>query len=192
MEGNMMKTFKRLPGDRLRTGNTHTSLVTPATGVTTYMTGVLAWSRAFGAPQVSSRTGEVHRRGSDVSTPREAAAVSIYAVDSEDGLTDLYVHFLKGTGYSVRAFNQRAEALAAMAEDEHGPDLLIMDYLGDSMPVDDFLQRCRLLHPAVRILMASGFGEDDVQFSGTRPDRFLQKPFTAEEFLREVGRTLAV
>jgi DNA-binding NarL/FixJ family response regulator len=72
------------------------------------------------------------------------------------------------------------------------PDLLITDYCGPSMPVDRFLQRCLIVHPSLRILMTSGFSQTFVRFSVARPDRFIQKPFTADEFLREVRAALAV
>jgi len=59
------------------------------------------------------------------------------------------------------------------------------------MSVERFLQQCLGVHPDLRILMASGFRHSDLQLSQLRPDRFIQKPFTADEFLREVRATLA-
>jgi hypothetical protein len=38
--------------------------------------------------------------------------------------------------------------------------------------------------------MASGFSQTFVRFSSVRPDRFIQKPFTADEFLKEVRAAL--
>jgi DNA-binding NtrC family response regulator len=117
---------------------------------------------------------------------------SIYIVDDEPRLTDLYSIILEGRGYAVKAFNHRVEALASLKGDRRKPDLLIMDYLGHSMSVDQFMQRCLLAHPTLRILMATGFSQVDAKFSYIRPDRFLQKPFTADEFLQEVKAALAV
>jgi len=120
------------------------------------------------------------------------AGPSIYVVDDTEGLTELYTLFLKGTGCNVRAYDNRAEALAALAADRTKPDLLIMDYLGDSMPVDRFMLCCRVVRPSLRILMASGLSQTDVQFfSPVRPNRFIRKPFTAGEFLQEVKAALA-
>ena len=120
-----------------------------------------------------------------------AIAPSIYVVDDAPHLTELYAALLGMTGYNVRAFNDRAHALAAMNADTNKPDLLITDYRGASMAIDRFLDRCIAVHPGLRILMASGFGEIDMRLSGTRPDRFLQKPFTADELHREVEIALA-
>lgn len=116
---------------------------------------------------------------------------SVYVVDDAEGLAELYALFLKETGCTVRTYNHRADALAAMATDRTRPNLLIMDYLGDSMPVDRFLQCCVAVHPSLRILMASELSQTDVRSSSVRPDRSIQKPFTAHEFLQEVRAALA-
>lgn len=118
------------------------------------------------------------------------AAPSIYVVDEAEGLTELYTLFLKGTGFIVRAYNHRADALAALAADRMRPDLLITDYVGDSMPVDRFLQRCRVVHPSLRILIVSELSQRDVMSCCVRHDRFIQRPFTADEFLQEVRAAL--
>lgn len=120
-----------------------------------------------------------------------AEAPLIYAVDDLPELTELYVTLLKATGYGVRAFNDRAKAMSALESDRTKPDLLITDYCGLSMPVDGFMHRCRVVHPTLRILMASGVGQTEVRFSQAKPDRFIQKPFTPEEFRQEVVATLA-
>ena len=118
------------------------------------------------------------------------ARPSIYVVDDAAGVTELYTLFLKETGCIVRTYNDRAEALVALMKDRTRPDLLITDYLGDSMPVDRFLQYCLVVHPSLRILMATELSQRDVRSSCVRPDRFIQKPFTADEFLQEVRAAL--
>jgi DNA-binding response OmpR family regulator len=120
---------------------------------------------------------------------RPAATPLIYAVDDRPELTELYITLLQATGYSVRVFNDRARALSALTEDR--PDLLIADFLGHAVPVDMFLRRCRAVHPTLRILMVSGLGFTEVTLSQAIPDRFVQKPFTPEEFRQEVAAALA-
>jgi CheY-like chemotaxis protein len=137
-----------------------------------------------------SRSEDVIQKDSSPSARRSAGAGSIYAVDDDEGLIELYAILLEARGYLVRAFHDRAEALAALEKDRDGPELLIMDYLGHSMPVDRFMHRSLAAHPTLRILMASGLSSAHVRFSSARPDRFIQKPFTAEEFLKEVKAAL--
>ena len=111
----------------------------------------------------------------------------IYVVDDAPELTELYTVILEETGYIVKAFNDRAKALKA---EKATPDLLITDCAGNSMSVDRFLVCCLGIRPTLRVLMASGYNQTDVRFFKARPERFIQKPFTAEEFLRRVRVTL--
>lgn len=122
---------------------------------------------------------------------RADATASIYVVDDEEGVTELYAAVLKTVGHSVRTFNDRSAALTALTVENERPNLLITDYRGHAMPVDRFLRLCRTVHPTLRILMASAFHPTDVRFARPRPDRFLQKPFTPDELRQEVTATLA-
>jgi DNA-binding NtrC family response regulator len=115
----------------------------------------------------------------------------IYAVDDMACLTELYALVLEASGHSVRGFNDRRAALAALKSEREKPALLITDYRNVSMPLDRFLQECVASHPSLRILMATGFGHNHAWFSAITPDRFLQKPFTPEELQKEVRAALA-
>lgn len=130
------------------------------------------------------------RNTSSSSAPRMTDAPVIYAVDDMTDLTDLYLTLLEATGYRVKTFNDRAGALAALTAERTKPKLLITDYLGLSMSVDQFLHRCLAVHPTLRILMASGFNPTDMRFLQAKPDRFLEKPFAPEDLQREVRAAL--
>ena len=119
------------------------------------------------------------------------AGPSVYVVDEAEGMTELYTLFLKGTGCIVRGYNHRLDALTALMADRTRPELLIMDYFGDSMPVDHFLQRCPVIHPSLQILVASELSLRDVTSLCVRPDWSIQKPFTADEFVQEVRAALS-
>ena len=127
---------------------------------------------------------------SSASAPKTTEAPLIYAVDDAPELTELYTILLEGTGYVVRAFNDRAKALTALKAEGTKPDLLITDCVGPSMSFDRFLECCLVVYPSLRILMVSGYSQTDVRFPRTESDRFIQKPFTIEEFLRRVRATL--
>jgi CheY-like chemotaxis protein len=114
----------------------------------------------------------------------------IYVVDDLPRLTELYATLLSETAYEVKTFNDRRTALAVLRQDR-APALLITDYLGSTMPICRFIQQSRGVHPRLRILMASGLDPAQMQFSSGRPDRFLQKPFTAHEFQQAITAVLA-
>src|SRR5262249_27179007 len=138
----------------------------------------------------SPRSGSFLQNSDSASALRTTETASIYLVDDEESLTELYTLFLKGNDYIVRSFNLRTEALAALKADSKKPDLLITDYCGLAMPVERFMHHCLVVHPTLRILMASGLSQTFAPFPSVRPDRFIQKPFTADEFLQEVRATL--
>lgn len=115
----------------------------------------------------------------------------IYVVDDQDGVGELYAIFLQANGYRVRTFTDRAAALTALTMDKAKPALLITDYFGLSMPIEHFIEKCRAIHPALRILMASGCHQPDVHLGRTLPGRFIQKPFTPDELQQEVQAALA-
>src|SRR5580765_8099607 len=121
---------------------------------------------------------------------RRPAPPSIYAVDDVPRLTELYTSLLEATGYAITTFNDRGKALACLEGEKKKQSLLITDYIGLSMPIDDFMQGCRAVHPDLRILMASGFSQRDMRPLRVKPNRFIQKPFTPEELRREVRAAL--
>jgi CheY-like chemotaxis protein len=127
---------------------------------------------------------------SGASTSRTPAAVTIFAVDDMPSLTALYSSMLEPAGYRVRTFNDRVQALVALKADRTKPALLITDYLGLSMPADHFMHACRVLHPGLRILMASGFHPQAMRLRLAQPDRLIHKPFTPEQFRQEVRAAL--
>ena len=118
-----------------------------------------------------------------------AGPPAIYVVDDLPRLTELYATLLSDTAYPVKTFNDRTTALAVLKCDR-APLLLITDYAGSTMPVGSFIQEFRRVHPRLPILMASGFDRDQMQFSTCRPDLFLQKPFTAQEFRQAITALL--
>jgi DNA-binding response OmpR family regulator len=150
-------------------------------------------------PDTNAHTAPVQRPSSlerlvestsSTSASRTTEAQLIYAVDDAPELTELYTILLEGTGYIVRAFNDRPKALTALKAERTKPDLLITDCVGPSMSFDRFLECCLVIYPSLRILIVSGYSQTDVRFPRTESDRFVQKPFTIEEFLRRVRATL--
>jgi DNA-binding NtrC family response regulator len=123
--------------------------------------------------------------------PARVTSGFVYVVDDEPHLAELYTIILEAADCRVRTFRDRREALDALRTAHDKPDLLITDYDGHSMPVDAFMHQCLMIHPALRILMVSGFNPADVRFSQARPNRYMQKPFRLEHLEREVRAALA-
>jgi response regulator RpfG family c-di-GMP phosphodiesterase len=123
--------------------------------------------------------------------PQKPKSALIYVVDDMPCLTELYTLVLEASGHRVKPFTNRHTALASLKEEHEKPTLLITDFRNASMHTDRFLQECIVVHPQLRILMATGFGYRNQWFSSITPDRFLQKPFTPEQLQQEVRAALA-
>jgi DNA-binding NtrC family response regulator len=115
----------------------------------------------------------------------------VYVVDDLPCLVELYAVVLEADGHQVKTFSDRNAALAALAADEEKPSLLITDHRNSSMSTEDFLHGCRVTHPPLRILMATGFEPYQVRSAAIIPEGFLKKPFTFEELRDEVRALLA-
>jgi len=157
---------------------------------------VLKFTRIHASPvsfswRLPSGESLVEQTSPAASAARLVGPLSIYAVDELPRLTELYSTLLEAKGYLVRTFNHRAKALAALKACRQTPALMITNYRGRSMPLDQFIQACRVAHPSLLILMASGLDQSQMRFSRFKPDRFIQKPFTPEELQQAVKAALA-
>ncbi len=193
----VMKTLKLLPGELMLSAKTRAEILSRLPACSLPMPGVPFLTRMLSGTKVTQGSslppsGGFVPNGCFASTPRSAEAASILVVDDDASLTMLYTDFLETAGYVVWAFNDRAEALAALKADRAKPDLLITDYCGLSMSVDRFMRYCLIANPTLRILMASGFSPKDMKFLQAKPDRFIQKPFTLEELSQEVIAALTI
>jgi CheY-like chemotaxis protein len=110
----------------------------------------------------------------------------VYVVDDLKELTALYRACLELAGFEVRTFNDRAQALRAFLAANPRPALLITDYDGYPISAEQLMVESRQVQPDLKILMASGYPEFCLNFSGVRPDRFLPKPFGLDQLVTEV------
>lgn len=125
-------------------------------------------------------------------TPLAATSVRVFAVDDEVLVTDLIEAILGAEGYVVQTFQDPARALQALAEARPKPDLLITDFVMGEMNGIELIEKCRQHAPALPTLLLSGtVTEDFIKRFATQPDRFLAKPFRAEQLLRVVRDLLA-
>ncbi len=110
----------------------------------------------------------------------------LFVVDDLKELTALYRACLEAAGFEVRTFNDRAQALRAFLAANPRPALLITDYDGYPFSAEQLMAECRQTQPDLKILMASGYPECCLNFSGVRPDSFLPKPFGLDQLVAEV------
>ncbi len=119
-------------------------------------------------------------------------AERILLVDDEPALVALGQRQLERMGYRVRGFTSPTDALAAIAADPAGVDLLITDLTMPSMRGTDLARAVQTLRPDLPILLSTGYGgavtPEEIQTAGVRD--ILAKPATREMLARAVRAAL--
>ncbi|NNM05469.1 MAG: response regulator [Gemmatimonadetes bacterium] len=117
----------------------------------------------------------------------------ILIIDDEPGVLGILKKILESAGHSV---SEAAEGEAALRQYEGRPaDLVITDIFMPGMDGIEFLVHIRKTFPEARVLAMSGGGLlsrdqalSDAALLGA--DGILQKPFTKDEVLEAVARTM--
>lgn len=116
---------------------------------------------------------------SDVNQPKRLA----YVVDDEPMLLDLNETLLKSQGFDVKRFRTAEMALEAYRLENPRPALIVTDLSMHLMTGLQLIEACRKLNPEQKILLVSGTVDATVfQFADDKPDCFLSKPYSTEEF----------
>jgi DNA-binding NtrC family response regulator len=113
-------------------------------------------------------------------------------VEDKDTFRRLLVQALAGTAWQVSAVGDPQEALRAM---EHTPfDVLVTDLRLPGMSGLELLKRIKRIHPGIRVVLMSAFGEprDIVEAMRCGADEFLPKPFDLDLFIGTLDRLLAL
>jgi DNA-binding NtrC family response regulator len=113
-------------------------------------------------------------------------------VEDKDSFRRLLVQALGGSNWDVLAVADPKEALDAL---ERGLfDVLVTDLRLPGMNGLDLLKRAKRLHPGLRIVLMSAFGEpkDIVEAIHSGADDFLPKPFDLDHFLAVLGHLAAL
>ena len=99
---------------------------------------------------------------------------------------------LEGFGYTVHAFANGEEALAAIASLDPMPELLITDVIMPGMNGRVLAERVAELLPAIRVLYMSGYTQDIIAEHGALRGgiEFLAKPYSVAQLARRVQEVL--
>ncbi len=116
----------------------------------------------------------------------------ILVLDDEEPLADLLRSWLGNLGYRVEATSDPEEALARIAADPEGFDLLLTDHAMPGMTGVVVAERARALRPGLQVLIMSGWtnrvtAENLSEFG---QDRLLAKPFRMRTLAQTVRATL--
>jgi two-component system, cell cycle sensor histidine kinase and response regulator CckA len=128
----------------------------------------------------------------EVTSPGAGTETAIYVVDNEPGVLDLVRLALSQGPWEVRAFPDAASALNRFAEATPKPALLLTDYAMEPMSGLELGQRCRALHPPLKVIFMSGGTRAEACHGAAFPlDAFLPKPFRLQQLTEVVQSVLS-
>jgi DNA-binding NtrC family response regulator len=113
-------------------------------------------------------------------------------VEDKDTFRRLLVQALSDSSWDVLAVGDPREALEAL---ERGPfEVLVTDLRLPGFSGIELLRRAKRMHPGLRIVLMSAFGEprDIVEAMQCGADEFLPKPFDLDHFHSVLERLLAL
>ena len=111
---------------------------------------------------------------------------TILLVDDEQSLVALGARMLEHLGFTVLTAADGQQAVNLYRERGNKIDLVLMDLTMPKMDGVKAFDEMRLLNPDARVVLASGYAEDDVssRFEAQKPSGIIQKPYTLAK-LRE-------
>ena len=118
----------------------------------------------------------------------------VLLVDDEEGVREVGKHVLERLGFTVLTARDGREAVEVFAEHAAEIVCVLLDLTMPRMDGREALKELRRLRPDVRVMICSGYGEQE--FASLFPDApdslgFIHKPFQMREFSEKLRAFLA-
>lgn len=116
----------------------------------------------------------------------------VLLVDDEDLLRTVGRELLEELGYRVYLADNGEQALSVYEAEREHISLVIMDVIMPVMGGKEALQRLKSINPDVRVLMSSGFHQDqpNESFVSLGAKGFIQKPYGKQDLSRAVKEAI--
>jgi signal transduction histidine kinase len=127
----------------------------------------------------------------ELAPARARAAGTVLLAEDEEGVRALAYDFLTSAGYRVFVANDGAKALEISETLGERLDVLVTDVVMPNMRGPELASRMKILRPDLKVVFMSGYleqNEGGEDFTGTAT--FLQKPFSKDVLVRQVGAAL--
>jgi len=121
-----------------------------------------------------------------VSEQAEPAAASVrplgeqavFVVDDEEVVREVAREMLQALGYRVYEARDGVEAIEFFRDHHHEVDVVLLDMTMPRMDGEETYHALREMKPAVRVVLSSGFEEQDAGAALPNLSGFIQKPYT--------------
>ena len=138
-------------------------------------------------------TADIPAASSPATIPRlKRVSETVLLVEDERGVRLLSKRILENAGYQVLEASNGDEAETLFGDRTESINLLVTDVMMPGCGGPELLRRLQVHAPALRVLYMSGYAEPSAMGKDAiDPDLpFVQKPFTAAEFVRRVREAL--
>ena len=118
-------------------------------------------------------------------TMSDRASLTVLVTDDDESMLELASAILQRAGYQILTARDGSEAMAALHENP-GIALLFTDI---KMPgIDGFMlaDMAKVSHPDLKVLYATGFGDEVRTKPGVRHGKILNKPYGPQQLREEV------
>jgi DNA-binding NtrC family response regulator len=117
----------------------------------------------------------------------------VLVVDDEESVRAATAPMLRRLGFDVALAADGRAALDAFRADPNRYSLVLLDLTMPHLDGEQTFTELRRLRPDVRVVLMSGFSEQDAvaRFTGKGLAAFLQKPFTFEALSAELQRIVS-
>jgi CheY-like chemotaxis protein len=140
----------------------------------------------------ANRDATVATVSTKVTAPIKRRTETVLLVEDEEGLRLLSKRILNNAGYQVLVAANGDDAERVFAEHAASIDLVVSDVVMPGCGGPELLSRLHHRAPALRVLYMSGYTEQSAAHRAgiDRGVPFVQKPFTAAAFVRQVREVL--
>jgi signal transduction histidine kinase/ActR/RegA family two-component response regulator len=147
-------------------------------------------------PDLGTRVGiflPVAEGPASPAAPTTMGGAVVLVAEDEPGILRFLRRTLENAGCRVIPGESGEAALAALEQSGLQPDLLVSDIVMPGISGVELADRARARQPGLAVLFISAYTSGALKQQGIASlgAYLLQKPFTSEELLEQVGRTLA-
>jgi CheY-like chemotaxis protein len=138
------------------------------------------------------------RRKAAASRPEQPQGLSIpsgsaaLVIDDEQVIRALASNVLSHKGMRVWTADNGKAGVELFREHNQVLSVVVLDLTMPVMGGEEALALLKQINPNVPVILSSGFDKSEAErrFSGLKPARFLQEPYTSERLIQAVAATL--
>ena len=117
---------------------------------------------------------------------------TILVVENERGIRSMISLSLKMHGYNVLQAEDAESALRIFTERKNDIQLVLTDVIMPGLSGVEMIQKLKKIDGRTKVLYMSGYTKGKIESGNSLPEdtHFIQKPFTAQDIIQKIRKTL--